>query len=185
MKIRIFTQTLFFVIVIFMLSGCLLGKLSAPDLPQNLNQPSPVTLTEINGLKLGLPKGWKSVKVPDGYMSGGGIIQLEHKKYGSITIYKAPAMADARYGKLFTQTMIEEMMPNFEDVGGAYALKSGAIIKIHKGTMKVGGERMNFIYYSAYNISQGMTEYFMNCTQTDKKSKETFFYDFIAIANSI
>ncbi|VAX06221.1 hypothetical protein MNBD_GAMMA25-996 [hydrothermal vent metagenome] len=182
---RMFTQAMFFAIVTLMLSGCLIGKLSAPDLPQKFNQPSPVSMIEINGLKLGLPKGWKSVAVPKGYKKSGGIIQLEHKKHGSITIYKAPAMADARYGKLFIQTMVEEMMPDYEENGGAYALKSGAIIQIYKGTIKVGSERVKFFYYGSYNISQGMTEYFIHSMQVNKKSKDRAFYDFIAIANSI
>ncbi len=185
MNHRIFTRTLFFAMVTLMLSGCLMGKLTAPDLPEKFNQPSPVTINEINGLKFGMPKGWKSVKVPKGLLNAGGIIQLEHKKYGDITIYKAPAMADARYGKLFTHSLVEEMMPDYEENGGAYALKSGAIIQIYKGTIKVGGERTKFLLYSSYNISQGLTEYFMHSTQVNKKSKDKVFYDFIAIANSI
>lgn len=185
MKHRIFTHALFFAIVTLMLSGCLTGKLSAPDLPQKFNQPSPVTMTEINGLKLGLPKGWKSVKLPKGYLSSGGIIQLENRKYGAITIYKAPVMADARYGKLFTQAMVEEIMPDYEKNGGAYALKSGAIIQMYKGTIKVSSSRMKFLFYGAYNISQGMSEYFMHGMQLNEKRKEKSFFDFIAIANSI
>lgn len=185
MNHRIFTHALFFVMAILMLSGCLMGKLTAPDMPEKFNQPSPVTMTEISGLKFGIPKGWKSVKVPKGYLSSGGIIQLEHKKYGGITIYKAPTMADARYGKLFTHTLVEEVLPDYELNGGAHALASGAIIQIYKGTMKVEGNRTKFIFYASYNISQGLTEYFMHSIQPAKVSDDKAFYDFIAIANSI
>ncbi len=185
MKHCIFTRALFFAVVTLMLSGCLMGKLTAPDLPQKFNQPSPVTMTEINGLKFGIPKGWKSVKVPKGYLGSGGIVQLEHKRYGSITIYKAPAIADARYGKLYTHTLVEEVLPDYEENGGAHALASGAIIQIYKGTMKVEGNRMKFVFYASYNISQGLTEYFMHSIQPTKVSDDKAFYDFIAIANSI
>ncbi len=180
-----FTYALFFTTAMFMLSGCLMGKLSAPALPSGLNQPSPVTVTKINGLKLGLPKGWKSVKVPKRYSKSGGIIQLKHKKYGSITIYKAPAMVDARYGKLFTHTLVETVMPDYEAKGGGYAVKSGAIIQVYSGTVNAAGERRKFNAYTAYNISQGMSEYYMHALIIDKKRNDRVFYDFIAIANSI
>jgi hypothetical protein len=181
MKYRMFIQVLGFAIATFMLSGCLIGKLSAPDLPQKFNKPSPVTMTEINGLTLGLPKGWKSVEVPEDLLSVGGFIQLEHKKYAAITIYKAPDMADARYGKIYTQTLVGEIMPDYEPVSGAYGLESGAIIETYEGTLKVSGYRMKFVFYGGYNISQGMTEYFMHGLESNGNG----FYDFIAIANSI
>ena len=179
------TFALFFAPAMLMLSGCLTGKLSAPALPAGLNQPSPVTVTKINGLKLGLPNGWKSVKVSKKDRKSGGIIELKHKKYGSITIYKAPAMADARYGQLFTHTLVETVMPDYEAKGGGYAVKSGAIIRVYTGTMKVVGERRKFNAYTAYNISQGMSEYYMHALILDKKRNARVFYDFIAIANSI
>ncbi len=184
MKHRIFAQTLFSTIVTLMLSGCLIGKLSAPDLPQKFNQPSPVTVTEINSLKLGLPKGWKSVKLPKNHEESGTIIVLDHKKHAAIFIYKAPAIADARFGKLVTHGLVEEVMPDYEEKGGAYALESGAIIQLYKGTILVGGDRVKFNFYAAYNISQSMSEYYMHTIQTDKLSEKAF-YDFIAIANSI
>ncbi len=180
-----FTYVLFFTTAMFMLSGCLMGKLSAPAMPSGLNQPSPVTVSKINGLKLGLPKGWKSVKVPKRYSKSGGIVQLKHKKYGSITIYKAPSMADAKYGKLFTHTLVETVMPDYKAKGSGYAVKSGAIIRIYKGTMKAAGMRSKFNAYTAYNISQGMSEYYMHTLVIDKKRNASAFYDFIAIANSI
>lgn len=185
MKQRLLLQTLFFTVAAVMLSGCLLGKLSAPDLPPALNKPSKVKMAEINDLKLGLPKGWKSIKVPKRYKKSGGIIQLKHKRYGGITIYKAPTMADARYGKLFTQTLVETVMPDYEEKGGGHAVKSGAIIQIYKGTVKVEGERIKFNAYTAYNISQGLGEYYMHSLIVDKVRNERAFYDFIAIANSI
>lgn len=180
-----FTYALFFAAAMLMLSGCLIGKLSAPALPSGLNQPSPVTVTKINGLKLGLPNGWKSVKVSKKDRKSGGIIELKHKKYGSITIYKAPAMADARYGQVFTHTLVETVMPDYEAKGGGYAVKSGAIIRVYKGTVKAVGERVKFNAYTAYNISQGVSEYYMYAFIIDKKRKARVFYDFIAIANSI
>lgn len=187
MKKFVFIKLFVFSCITFLVTGCLGGGVSAPKIPQNLNTPTVTTITKLNGVKIGLPKGWKNVeKMPKNYKETGGVVYLKHRRYGEIIIFKSPALSNAKYGKIFTRTIIETVLPDGKLVSGPMSLNHGAIVEVYKGTILVEGERHPMKMYTAYNISNGLGgKYYMHAAVSDTKKKEKVFYDFIAIADSL
>ncbi|MDH5445666.1 MAG: hypothetical protein OEY52_08930 [Gammaproteobacteria bacterium] len=166
------------------LAACLGVTLTAPDMPAKMFKPSKVKMTTINGVKLGLPAGWKNnPKITKNYKASDTVVLIEHKKLGEMVIMKKPFMGDARYGKIVVLGLVPEVMPDAERVTREMSLPNRAIMQIFRGTFTVGGRRMPFRMYTAYNIDGGT--YHMYANMPDTKENKRLYNDFIAVANSI